>query len=177
MAYTRRTLATAFRHLPRRIHPSVPHVLSRDDFRETPSVSASPSPYRSISRFHTSPSPSPPPGGVFYLPLGLHISSLRFFSSFPTSGSNEVDHLKDVANVLTDDSTQEAASAAAAAAIPASFPGEVAAAAAHCSFPVAAFQHFIDQVHTFTGLNWYAFIKTLLHRFFVLLSFFFHFFF
>lgn len=32
---------------------------------------------------------------------------------------------------------------------------EVATAAADSSFPVAALQHLIDAVHSFTGLNWY----------------------
>jgi YidC/Oxa1 family membrane protein insertase len=68
--------------------------------------------------------------------------------------------MKDVADVLTDASKEAAASAAAA--VPASFPGEVAAAAADCYFPVAALQHLIDQVHTFTGCNWYALIKSAL---------------
>jgi YidC/Oxa1 family membrane protein insertase len=32
----------------------------------------------------------------------------------------------------------------------------VAAAAAGSFLPVAALQHFIDAVHSFTGLNWWA---------------------
>ncbi|KAG6515647.1 hypothetical protein ZIOFF_026076 [Zingiber officinale] len=36
------------------------------------------------------------------------------------------------------------------------FPGEVAAAAADSFLPVAALQHLIDAVHSFTGLNWWA---------------------
>ncbi|XP_078154472.1 mitochondrial inner membrane protein OXA1-like [Carex rostrata] len=154
MAYTRRTLATAFRHFPRRVHPSLPHVLSRDDSAETPP----PSPYRSISQFHTSPSPSQASGFGFgfYLPLGLHMSSIRCYSSTPApnGGSNEIEYIKDVTEVLTDASTEAAASAAAA--VPASFPGEVAAAAADSFFPVQALQLLIDGVHSFTGLNWWA---------------------
>lgn len=34
--------------------------------------------------------------------------------------------------------------------------GEVAAAAADCSFPTAALQHLIDFVHTQGGLPWYV---------------------
>ncbi|CAN1231596.1 Mitochondrial inner membrane protein OXA1 [Linum grandiflorum] len=33
---------------------------------------------------------------------------------------------------------------------------EVSAAAADSFFPVAALQHFIDAIHTYTGLNWWA---------------------
>jgi YidC/Oxa1 family membrane protein insertase len=52
------------------------------------------------------------------------------------------------AGVLSDAAT------AVAPAFPASFPGEVAAAAADSFPPVAALQYVIDAVHSFTGLNW-----------------------
>ncbi|KAJ1693446.1 hypothetical protein LUZ63_010144 [Rhynchospora breviuscula] len=152
MAYTRRTLATAFRHFPRRLQPCLPHVISHDDSAQTPS----PSPHRSIPQFHTSRALSQI--NALYLPLGLQISSIRYYSSAPapapSSGSNEIEYMKDVADVIKDASTEAASSAATA--VPAPFPGEVAAAAADSFFPVAALQHLIDSVHTFTGLNWWA---------------------
>ncbi|XP_008799548.2 mitochondrial inner membrane protein OXA1-like, partial [Phoenix dactylifera] len=90
----------------------------------------------------------------FSLPLGLEPSLLRSYSS-SAEGSNEVDYIKDVAGVLTDNSVETAAATAAAAA-PAPFAGEVAAAAADSFLPVAALQYLIDGVHSFTGLNWWA---------------------
>ena len=49
------------------------------------------------------------------------------------------------------------ASAAASVPLPpAPYPGEVAAAAAESFPPVAALQHLLDAVQSFTGLNWYG---------------------
>lgn len=55
--------------------------------------------------------------------------------------------------MVLSDSSVEIASAAAALP-PAPVPGEVAAAAADSFLPVAALQHLIDAVHSFSGLNW-----------------------
>lgn len=65
--------------------------------------------------------------------------------------------MNDVADVLTDGGVDTGIVAAASSA-PAPFPGEVAAAAADSFFPVAALQHLIDAVHSFTGLNWLGFM-------------------
>ena len=63
-------------------------------------------------------------------------------------GSENIELINDVAEVLTD-MTIEAVSAQAPVV------NEVAIAAADSYFPVAALQHVIDAVHSFTGFNWY----------------------
>jgi hypothetical protein len=51
----------------------------------------------------------------------------------------------------------DAADAAVVPAASASFPGEVAWAAEDSALSVAAVQHLIDAVHSYTGLNWSGF--------------------
>ncbi|CAL9207994.1 unnamed protein product [Musa hybrid cultivar] len=157
MACGRRSLTSNFTHLTRRLHPSFAHIL-RDDRESTEPPNRPPlSPTPSLPR----PSSFAPSfsgfGGRrslgFSLPLGLDPCLLRSYSS-SAEGSNEIDYIKDVSEVLSG-STVETATVAAAAA-PAPFPGEVAAAAADSFLPVAALQHLIDGVHTFSGLNWWA---------------------
>ena len=63
-------------------------------------------------------------------------------------GSENIELINDVADVLTD-STIEAVSSQAP------MVNEVAIAAADSYIPVAALQHVIDAVHSFTGFNWY----------------------
>lgn len=74
-------------------------------------------------------------------------------------GSENIELINDVADVLTD-TTIEAVSAQAPVV------NEVAIAAADSYFPVAALQHVIDAVHSFTGFNWWAsiIVTTLLIR-------------
>lgn len=74
-------------------------------------------------------------------------------------GSENIELINDVADVLTD-TTFEAVSAQAPVV------NEVAIAAADSYFPVAALQHVIDAVHSFTGFNWWAsiIVTTLLIR-------------
>ncbi|KAJ6946079.1 hypothetical protein NC651_000987 [Populus alba x Populus x berolinensis] len=74
-------------------------------------------------------------------------------------GSENIELINDVAEVLTD-TTIEAVSAQAPVV------NEVAIAAADSYFPVAALQHVIDAVHSFTGFNWWAsiIVTTLLIR-------------
>ncbi|KAM0926572.1 hypothetical protein ACQ4PT_003601 [Festuca glaucescens] len=141
MAFSaRRSLASGLsRHLTRRLHPSLPHLVpSHHDRSGDPSCSSSPPPPPPThqpsrfpsgdllrrSRSQTLPLP---------LPFGAHLTAHRNYSSGP-----EVDTAAGA--VLSD------------AALP--FPWEVAAAD---SFPpFAAVQHLIDAVHSFTGLNWWA---------------------
>ncbi|XP_051183663.1 mitochondrial inner membrane protein OXA1-like [Lolium perenne] len=131
----RRSLACGLsRHLARRLHPSLPHLVpSHHDRSGDPSCSSPPPP---PPTHHPSwfPSGDLRRNLTLPLPFGAH----RNFSSGP-----EVD------TVLSD---------AASSVLPAPpFPGEVAAAAAADSFPpFAAAQHLIDAVHSFTGLNWWA---------------------
>uniref|UniRef100_A0ACD5U4Q3 Uncharacterized protein n=1 Tax=Avena sativa TaxID=4498 RepID=A0ACD5U4Q3_AVESA len=127
--------------LERRLHPSIPQLLpssSTGDPRQPSPLPPKPAPRSfqfAISHFGTSQN-------LNFLPFGLHLlpgPPHRSFSSSPRD--------TDFTNVLTD--------AAHAAAAPASFPGEVARAAEDSSMAVAAVQHLIDAVHSFTGLNWW----------------------
>ncbi|KAJ6714348.1 MITOCHONDRIAL INNER MEMBRANE PROTEIN OXA1-RELATED [Salix viminalis] len=74
-------------------------------------------------------------------------------------GSENIELINDVADVLTD-STIEAVSSQAPVV------NEVAIAAADSYIPVAALQHVIDAVHSVTGFNWWAsiIVTTLLIR-------------
>uniref|UniRef100_A0A0E0IK25 Membrane insertase YidC/Oxa/ALB C-terminal domain-containing protein n=1 Tax=Oryza nivara TaxID=4536 RepID=A0A0E0IK25_ORYNI len=159
MAFSaRRSLASGLsRHLSRRLHPSVSHLLPshHDDHSENPSPPAQPPPLPSALR---SPSRSQALG--LPLPFGLLHASRRSLSTSPRS-NDELDASADVlsdaassvsvpADVLAD------AAASVPVSAPAPFPGEVAAAAADSFAPVAALQHLIDGVHSLTGLNWWA---------------------
>ncbi|CAL9776239.1 unnamed protein product [Musa acuminata subsp. burmannicoides] len=167
MACGRRTLTSNFTHLTRRFHPSFAHIL-RDDREYTEPSNPLPLPPTPSRRHASSSAPSVSGFGRwrslgFSLPLGLEPGLLRTYSS-GAEGSNEINYIKDVAEVLSDSSLETAT--VAAAAVPTPFPGEVAAAAADSFLPVAALQHLIDAVHSFCGLNWWASIvlTTLLIR-------------
>ncbi|XP_019058673.1 PREDICTED: mitochondrial inner membrane protein OXA1-like [Tarenaya hassleriana] len=88
------------------------------------------------------------------------------FSLFPTSGSAFYRYMSsapgagsDIADVLTDSALQAVASQTVVV-------SEVANAAKDSFFPIAALQHFIGMVHSFTGLDWWLSIvlATLLIR-------------
>lgn len=141
--------------LQRRVYPSCGHLI-RDDRDETKSVSSdtmirkvlasnSTSKLSSISleRYHQSFASGP---------LGLGLSSCRYMSSTPPEWSDKVDGIDFVATEVVPDEIIEAVTTTSQA-VPAI--NEVAIAAADSAFPVAALQHLIDGVHSFTGLNWY----------------------
>lgn len=90
-------------------------------------------------------------------PLGLGLSSCRFMSSTttPPEWSDKVDGIDFVAPEVVPDQIVEAVTTTSQAVVPA--VNEVAIAAADSAFPVAALQHLIDGVHSFTGLNWYVY--------------------
>lgn len=71
----------------------------------------------------------------------------RYMSSTIGGGSEKIEFMSDVAEVLTDTTVQSAVSQAAVA-------NEVAIAAADSFLPVKGLQYFIDSMHSFTGLNW-----------------------
>ncbi|XP_074583968.1 mitochondrial inner membrane protein OXA1-like [Curcuma longa] len=156
MACCRRSLTASFTQLTRRLRPSCAHIL-RDDRETTEPTNPPPLP-QFPSRYYSSalvPSISSyvgwrSPG--FFVPLGLDLCLLRSYSSATTEGSTEIGLVNDVTEVLSDSGVVETA----VAAVPAPFPGEVAAAAADSFLPVAALQHLIDAIHSFTGLNWWA---------------------
>ncbi|CAK7335716.1 unnamed protein product [Dovyalis caffra] len=95
----------------------------------------------------------------FSLSPSIGVSFCRYMSTTIGGGSENIESMNDVADVLTD-TTIEAVGAQAPAV------NEVAIAAADSYFPVAALQHVIDAVHSFTGFNWWAsiIVTTLLIR-------------
>ncbi|GAB4844592.1 hypothetical protein Ancab_037991 [Ancistrocladus abbreviatus] len=88
-------------------------------------------------------------GSSLSLVPGVGPPFCRYFSSAIGEGSDKVDYISDVAEVLTE-KTMEAATSHAPVV------KEVAVAASDSAFPVAALQYLIDAVHSFTGLNWWA---------------------
>lgn len=135
-------------HLFRRFHPALPHLLIPHCSGDDPSTRAPLLPLPSPRSPHF---PLPQSSGtaqtLTLLPFGLHLTgagiSLRGFSSLPSYG------MADAGPVLTD--------AAVVTAAPANFPGEVAWAAEDSALSVAAVQHLIDAVHSYTGFNWSGF--------------------
>ncbi|CAN6312174.1 unnamed protein product [Urochloa humidicola] len=152
----RRSIATRLsHHLTRRVHPCVPHALtshSPDEQASSPPPLPIPLPPLHAPLQHRSGAPQT----LGFLPFSLHLAgpAHRCFSSSAPAPAPDLESAPavevDAAEVLAD------AAETVAAAVPAPFPGEVAAAAADSFLPVAALQHFIDAVHTFTGLNWWA---------------------
>ncbi|KAF7803497.1 mitochondrial inner membrane protein OXA1-like [Senna tora] len=86
-------------------------------------------------------------------------SFCRSMSTENNQGSNNIEIMSDVADILTDKTMEAVVSQAPVV-------NEVAIAAADSYLPVKALQYFIDAVHTYTGLNWWAAIvlTTLLIR-------------
>lgn len=68
-------------------------------------------------------------------------------SSAISDGSDKIEYVSDMAEVLTEKSAEVAATQAP-------ILNEVAIAAADSFYPVAALQYLIDGIHSFTGLNW-----------------------
>uniref|UniRef100_M8BIQ5 Mitochondrial inner membrane protein OXA1 n=1 Tax=Aegilops tauschii TaxID=37682 RepID=M8BIQ5_AEGTA len=131
--------------LARRLHRSLPQLLpsnSTGDPRKPSPLPPPPAP----RPFHFALAPRGTSQTLSFPPFGLHLlpgPSRRSFSSSRDTGFS--------------DTLADAAHSAASAAAPASFPGEVAWAAEDSSMAVAAVQHLIDAVHSFTGLNWSGF--------------------
>ncbi|CAL5433780.1 unnamed protein product [Camellia sinensis] len=167
MAY-RRSISTRFTLLAReRFTPSIP-LIHRDDndhkshqkdrnFNTLHQHQSFGSRINTFAGFNTSFqdqrwsqfSISPMLGSV----LGRHMSTAV------GEGADKIEYMADVAEVLADKTAEVVASAAPAA-------NEVAIAAADSAFPVAALQYLIDNVHSFTGFEWWASIvvTTLLIR-------------
>ncbi|XP_047306875.1 mitochondrial inner membrane protein OXA1-like [Impatiens glandulifera] len=76
----------------------------------------------------------------------------RHMSTAIGEETNKIEYMTDMAEVLVDKTTDAVAAVSAATPI----ANEVAIAAADSALPVAALQHLIDAVHTYTGLNWWA---------------------
>ncbi|KAK8940872.1 Mitochondrial inner membrane protein OXA1-like [Platanthera zijinensis] len=165
MACSRKSLAVGYTYLSRRFHPPFSHLV-RDDiensksqrpFPFSPAAAPRRAPFssQSFDRFRSPVRDWRITG--FSVPVAID-QSLRNYSS-RSEVSDESGYINDVANVLTGttmDSSEVGAAAAAASSAASPFPGEVSAAAADSFVPVAALQHVIDAVHSFTGLNWWA---------------------
>ncbi|KAK8946074.1 Mitochondrial inner membrane protein OXA1-like [Platanthera guangdongensis] len=161
MACSRKALASGYNSFSRKFHPSFLHILQDNRDRSESPEPPAPASSSSIQRAYTISKPFdkfrlPTRDwrriGLLSLPLGIDRSSRSYSSG--TDVSNEISYINDAAEVLTD--TGVGSVIAAASSIPSPFPGEVAAAAADSFLPVAALQHLIDAVHSFTGLNWWA---------------------
>lgn len=146
-ATARRSLASC---LSGCLHPALSHLLTshRSGDAATPSTPLHPaSPLFPSHHFPLSQSSGTAAQTLTLFPFGIHLAgaapSRRGFSSSPSY------RVADAGAVLRD-----AADAAAAPTAPASFPSEVAWIAQDSSLSVAAAQHLIDAVHSFTGLNW-----------------------
>ncbi|EOA27154.1 hypothetical protein CARUB_v10023251mg [Capsella rubella] len=144
--------------LQRRAYPSCGHLIpdDRDDTRST--SSSSDTMFRKVlARNATTSKLSSSFEARHYQsfagPLGLGLSSCRYMSSTPPEWSEKVDGIDFAATEVVPDEIVEAVTMTSQAA-PAI--NEVAIAAADSAFPVAALQHLIDGVHSFTGLNWWA---------------------
>uniref|UniRef100_A0A1J3DRX2 Mitochondrial inner membrane protein OXA1-like n=1 Tax=Noccaea caerulescens TaxID=107243 RepID=A0A1J3DRX2_NOCCA len=149
--------------LQRRVYPSCGHLIG-DDKDET--KSSSPISDTMVRKVTNNNKLSPMLSERQYQyqafggPLGLGLSSCRYMSSTtqPPEWSEKVDGIDFVATeevvVPHDFQAMEAVTTTIQAVVPA--VNEVALAAADSAFPVAALQHLIDAVHSFTGLNWWA---------------------
>uniref|UniRef100_A0A0D9XLN2 Membrane insertase YidC/Oxa/ALB C-terminal domain-containing protein n=2 Tax=Leersia perrieri TaxID=77586 RepID=A0A0D9XLN2_9ORYZ len=157
-AAARRSLASRLSpHLARRLHPVTPHLLSSHSGDDEPSPSLPPP--------HLPPFLPSSAGQTLnhhhhhFIPFSLHHLPGRGFSS-AAAPAGEADAsagvLVDAAPTGEVDAAAGVLADAASTLPPAPFPGEVAAAAADSFVPVAALQHLIDAIHSFTGLNWWA---------------------
>ncbi|KAL5727036.1 hypothetical protein ACHQM5_000272 [Ranunculus cassubicifolius] len=161
MAY-RRSLSTTVNLLTRRRNPSLGYVLHDDEKKRQPRAADSSVPRSSsilLHGYHNFSVNKATTGlgalfrerglSVMSQPIGLGSSICSYSSSATEKGSDSVQHVSDVAETLLDNTLESAASQASAV-------SEVAAAAADSYFPIAALQYFIDGIHTYTGLNWWA---------------------
>lgn len=158
-----RSLSTRATIIARRCHPSFSYVLHNDDDSKTRSVDEDLSSQRIDSflqrRSFGSRSFNNSAGfGAFFqdrryshefLLPSSGPSFSRYMSTTVGGGPDKVEIISGVAEVLSNTSMETVAAQAAAA-------NEVAIAAADSFLPVKMLQYFIDYVHCYTGLNWWA---------------------
>ncbi|KAG5412220.1 hypothetical protein IGI04_008539 [Brassica rapa subsp. trilocularis] len=82
---------------------------------------------------------------------GSAFAFYRYMSSAHGVGSEKIGVVSDIAGVITDSTLQDGSAQAAAVANAVS---EVGVAASDSFLPIAALQHCIDMVHSFTGFEW-----------------------
>lgn len=168
MAFSaRRSLATSLsHHFSGRLYPSISHLVPSHHEHSDPAPSPSPVPQ---PRPQSWQQPAPPfPSALprpsrsralapFPLPFALHLAAHRY-SSAPAPDSEVLADSAAAAPVSELLSDGVASAAASVSTPPLPYPGEVAAAAAESFPPVAALQHLLDAVQSFTGLNWYGMV-------------------
>ncbi|XP_010261576.1 PREDICTED: mitochondrial inner membrane protein OXA1-like [Nelumbo nucifera] len=158
----RRSISSRLTLLRQRYHPSFAYIIHDDDGKRQPPPVTDASTRPAISnilqkqtgvnninkasawfetRFQVKGLSS------FSLPPGFGPSFCRHMSSTIGEGSDKIEYISDVAEILTEKSVDVAQ-------VPA--VSEVAIAAADSFYPVAALQYLIDGIHSFTGLNWWA---------------------
>uniref|UniRef100_A0A1J3I038 Mitochondrial inner membrane protein OXA1-like n=1 Tax=Noccaea caerulescens TaxID=107243 RepID=A0A1J3I038_NOCCA len=149
--------------LQRRVYPSCGHLIGHDKDETKSSSPISDTMVRKVTnnnKLRPMLSERQYQYQAFGGPLGLGLSSCRYMSSTtqPPEWSEKVDGIDFVATeevvVPHDFQAMEPVTTTIQAVVPA--VNEVALAAADSAFPVAALQHLIDAVHSFTGLNWWA---------------------
>ncbi|GAV65772.1 60KD_IMP domain-containing protein, partial [Cephalotus follicularis] len=164
MAYTR-SLSTTRNLIGRRINPSFSCILHDDDQKQYALTEHPPqnkvhqfiqqrsfgSSFRSSAGFGR--------WSHLYIVPSAGASFCRCMSTTNGEGSDKIELISDVAEVLSDPSVQ-----AVSTQVP--VVNEVAVAAADSFFPIAAVQHFIDYAHTLTGFNWWAsiIVSTIVYR-------------
>ncbi|XP_077229017.1 mitochondrial inner membrane protein OXA1-like [Tasmannia lanceolata] len=158
----RRSISSSFTTLlTRRLHPSFTHILHDEDEKKPHSPPTNPSPPQITKfphrEFHNSNNGATGLGALFQdrryfpcsLPMGLGPSFCSYSSGTIGEGSDNIEYMSDVADVLVEKSAELAAAQT-------SIMNEVALAAADSFFPVAGLQYVIGSVHALTGLNWWA---------------------
>ena len=161
MAY-RRSLCTRANIIARQCNPSI-SIFGHTDDRKNQHVDGDSISHEKINNFlqrrsfgtsfNVSSRSNLFPHGRRYpntlLPSSAGSFFCRYMSSTIGEGSEKIEFMSDVAEVLTDTTVQSAVSQAAVA-------NEVAIAAADSFLPVKGLQYFIDGIHSFTGLNWWG---------------------
>ncbi|RDY05274.1 Mitochondrial inner membrane protein OXA1, partial [Mucuna pruriens] len=156
----RRCLLIRGNLINRKCHPSFSYVLhSNEDKRECPDEkSSSAGISNSIQRRMFGNSVD---GSMWFGAYSAHrLHSNRFLSPYSgynfcrhmstvNQGSDKIDIMTDIADVLKDTTVEAVTSQAP-------IVKEVAIAAADSVLPVKALQYIIDAVHSYTGLNWWA---------------------
>ncbi|TKY46644.1 Mitochondrial inner membrane protein OXA1 [Spatholobus suberectus] len=166
----RRCLLIRGNLMNRKCHPSFSYVLRSDEGkRECPDEkSSSAGISNSIQRRMFGSSVD---GSMWFVAYSGHrMHSNRFLSPYSgynfcrhmstvNQGSDKIDIMADIADVLKDTTVEAVTSQAP-------IVNEVAIAAADSALPVKVLQYIIDAMHSYTGLNWWASIvlTTLLIR-------------
>ncbi|KAK9094151.1 hypothetical protein Scep_025620 [Stephania cephalantha] len=161
MAY-RRSICSRASLLKQRFHPSCSYIIQEDHEKSQPSSNSSRPFINNVlerGSFKSYPTSKGFAGygalfqsrvcTSFYPPFALGSSFCNYSSDTISEGSDKMEYISEVADILSEKGTEVAASHSHVA-------SEVAVAAADSVLPVAILQYVIDGIHSFTGLNWWA---------------------